>query len=347
MAHVIFRYNSMRLPNRTLERIKECFEGIPEQIAKGWAATLYGYKTWNHMVAEVEAFKGVPTPDDEDVSLGTWETRWDRQLNLLSELSGLDTFELVGVTNRISATSRDGVPRVSVEDQAQELFPRGLRPSHGGDELPNLLEEFAKMAGVPLGQLPQNSSRHPSTKERFKKEGPTMAATLFFTALERGNHGEALSILQSKPDFKDALSERGMTALTCAVEADARDVVKELLKLGVNPNMRDSEGFTSLVEASRQGNPWAVSQLLAAGADPNSRTDFGWSPMLCAMVGNPFCTDRPTPKPANVNTVVKMLLDAGADPNLSNIVGMTPAAIAAEVPGLEKELIARLTAGQR
>lgn len=300
---------------------------------------MYGYRTWPHMVAEIEAFKGIPTPDDEDVSVETWETRWERQLEVLVELSDFSPLELVPVVNRISATSREGKPRVSEDDQAKELFPRGLRP--GSFELSDMLEEFAKMAGLPSGVLPQNSARHPSISERLKKEGPTMAAVQFFTALETGSHGEALTIIQAKPDFKEAISERGMTALISAVAVDAREVVKELLRIGANPNMRDSDGFTALIEASRRGNSWAVGQLLAVGADPDCQSDFGWSALLSLMGGDPF-GHGPEPEAGSLNVVVTMLLDAGADPHLSNLAGMTPAGLADSIPGLDSEVVERL-----
>lgn len=330
----------MRLPNRTLERIKECFRGIPDKIAKSWTASIYGYKTWPHMVAEIESFKGVPTPDDEDVSVETWNSRWERQLAVLVELSEYSPMELVPVVNRISATSREGKPRLSEKEQAQELIPRGLQSEVAGG-LADLLDDFAKMAGLPVGGLPRHTSKHPSIAEKLKKEGPTMEAVQFFTAMERGNHGEALTIIQARPAFKDAISERGMTALTAAVEADAREVVKELLKAGANPNVQDSDGFTALIEGSRRGNPWAVSQLLAAGADPDCRTVFGWTPLLTVIVGDPL-GQRPALEKDNVNAVVKMLLDAGADPYLSNIAGMTPAELADQAPGLDPEVVKRL-----
>lgn len=84
----------------------------------------------------------------------------------------------------------------------------------------------------------------------------------------------------------------GATALHAAAQADAREIIAQLLTAGAAVNAQDVDGFTSLFFArSRE----AVHQLRRAGADPNIADDAGatadrWlkDPLLRAALREPL-----------------------------------------------------------
>src|SRR3990167_4055725 len=64
--------------------------------------------------------------------------------------------------------------------------------------------------------------------------------------------------------------------------------VRELLVTGVDPNIVDGYGLTSLYWASRKGYLEVVRELLAVGADPNIVDDYGYRPSYWATVNKHF-----------------------------------------------------------
>jgi ankyrin repeat protein len=53
--------------------------------------------------------------------------------------------------------------------------------------------------------------------------------------------------------------------------------VRELLRLGANPNQRDADGRTPLFSALLGGSVGLVGLLLESGADPDARDNEGWT----------------------------------------------------------------------
>ena len=53
------------------------------------------------------------------------------------------------------------------------------------------------------------------------------------------------------------------------------EIVDALLKAGADPNFKDSNGFSVLMYAARNGNTRAVKRLLRAGADASMKDDTG------------------------------------------------------------------------
>jgi hypothetical protein len=87
--------------------------------------------------------------------------------------------------------------------------------------------------------------------------------------------------------------------------------VKKLLEEGCNPNTRDSDGWTPLHWAAKEGYVNVARLLLERGADLNARDNNGATPLhVAALYGR-----------ANV---VKLLLEEGANPNVRDNFGATP-----------------------
>jgi uncharacterized protein len=91
----------------------------------------------------------------------------------------------------------------------------------------------------------------------------------------------------------------GSTPLMVAASHDDVAQVRQLLKTGANPNVRNRLDTTPLLEAAFHSNPEIIKALLDAGADPNAAGADGQTPLMLVARGT------------NV-AAAKMLLDKGA-----------------------------------
>jgi ankyrin repeat protein len=91
-----------------------------------------------------------------------------------------------------------------------------------------------------------------------------------------------------------------------------------MLNSGLDPNSRDSAGYTPLIAASRAGNVAMIRLLTSHGADPNlsDAAVNSWTPLLHAI-------HKAQPAAAAA------LLAAGANPNGTDSDGTTPLMMAA------------------
>jgi len=97
------------------------------------------------------------------------------------------------------------------------------------------------------------------------------------------------------------------------------ETIKELLNEGVDVNIKNIDGSTPLMYASRYSNSSSsldtVNFLLNHGADPNLQNDSG---VTSLMMSSRHVNDGDS----SLDTI-KMLLDNGADPNLGSKTGYT------------------------
>lgn len=136
----------------------------------------------------------------------------------------------------------------------------------------------------------------------------------------------------------------------CAVRKD-ETVIKKLLALGANPNIRDSEGWTALGRVTEDADDEVAALLLAGGADANAPCNAnGETPLFLAatsaVVGmyarqsiletlieggaDPDARDRKTGMTAlcaaigkgRASDVIETLLDAGANPHVIDHKGL-------------------------
>ena len=94
----------------------------------------------------------------------------------------------------------------------------------------------------------------------------------------------------------------GSTPLLLAASHDDAAQVRQLLKTGANPNVRNKLETTPLIEAAYHSNAEIIKALLDAGADPNAAGADGQTPLMLVARGT------------NVDAA-RMLLDKGANPN--------------------------------
>lgn len=102
--------------------------------------------------------------------------------------------------------------------------------------------------------------------DNFTRVGAVTAegTTALHVAARRGLDKVCRRILE-KSDFdkRDAVTKDGSTALHAAARAGKTGVLKALLSLGMDPNVKDASGATPLVQAIKYGGPEASLAILA------------------------------------------------------------------------------------
>ena len=118
----------------------------------------------------------------------------------------------------------------------------------------------------------------------------------------------AVGLVSASPVFAadavDARDASGSTPLLVAASNDDAAKVRQLLKAGANPNVRNKLDTTPLLEAAFHSNLEIIEALLDAGADPNVSGADGQTPLMLVARGT------------NV-VAAKMLLGKGANPRAS------------------------------
>jgi ankyrin repeat protein len=111
--------------------------------------------------------------------------------------------------------------------------------------------------------------------------------------------------------------------IRAALKGNTRRVI-ELLEAGANPNERDVDGRTALMEAAFGGHAGPSRALLKAGANPDARDSDGCSSLMEAASKGRL-------------EIVKLLVAAGADVNARNRDGRTALDLTARAhPGLAR-----------
>ena len=130
-----------------------------------------------------------------------------------------------------------------------------------------------------------------------------------------------ISELNNKTDLKGT-----MLSICSSQSPDVKsqiDIIKILIKHGVNINEKDKNGVSPLHRAVRFRKPEIVKFLIANGADVNCVDKRSASTPLHRAVVN---SGAPSTKGKNqeAKRIIEILLANGADPNLKNKKGNTP-----------------------
>ena len=109
--------------------------------------------------------------------------------------------------------------------------------------------------------------------------------------------------------------------VTAAAQQEAQ-IVRALLKEGIDVNAARADGATALLWAAHWDDGEVVDLLVRAGANVNAADDHGVTPLARA------CENAS-------ESMVKRLLEAGANPNAAQVNGLTPLMTAARTGNLE------------
>ncbi|HEX8707259.1 MAG TPA: ankyrin repeat domain-containing protein [Pyrinomonadaceae bacterium] len=137
------------------------------------------------------------------------------------------------------------------------------------------------------------------------------------TANANGDGGDINSAPEPGPDELAArakLAEKNIpyseAGFTRAVEEGDTSAVDLFLKAGMNPDVKDADGRTTLINAASRGSNNISQKLLSKGADVNARDSAGATALMESARGD----HRET---------TKVLLEKGADVNLTDNNGRT------------------------
>ena len=147
---------------------------------------------------------------------------------------------------------------------------------------------------------------------------PDAIAGQMMDALRRGDRAAFQKLIHDNPGNINKKGPAGSTPLMYATLYGDVDSVRQLIKLGADPNLQNEAGATPLMWAT--DNLEIVTELVNHGADVNAKSGDSRTPLLVA-------SSRYGAAP-----IVKFLLDHGANPSAHSpaLVGeMTPLAEAA------------------
>lgn len=250
------------------------------------------------------------------------DTQGSTQFSSVYAFSHFDSY-VSSEENLLSVGKRgDGDKVKKVPNKTTFIADQTLSDRRERMEYDQRMDEKDSLEGSP-------SPPSPTLPPSILKEMDTQGTTKFYSVYKLSNYDSYLG------------SDENL--LSAAKRGDGCKV-KELLKKGSDPNMKDEIGCTPIHNAVKKRH-WEVAELLIhRGADPDIRDNAGWTPlhyaakygptesvqMLLMHVADPNAKDKSDWTPLHIaareknHLLVKSLLDAGADMKAKNKFGKPP-----------------------
>ena len=167
----------------------------------------------------------------------------------------------------------------------------------------SIADSFSLLKEDQLVQLERMIRENPKVLEKAEA---TSGKTLLECALESGNAKAVELLLVSGANL-----EWVITGSEWIMPLENLQILRLLLKFGVDPDMLDSRGKAPIHRATEKGNAGAVAMLIEAGADVAVRDPAARTPLMLAIMTGHLA-------------LAETLLDAGADPNQWDKLGDFP-----------------------
>lgn len=168
---------------------------------------------------------------------------------------------------------------LGLQAQAQYLPPSINFPT-GASPRAHQLKSDARQENSKPTSTPQSLSPTSTSRPSQEAAGPSLNSVN--QAAASGNTNQLKIELEKHPGAIKRQDSEGYTPLHYASRDGQLDAIKELLSRGANPNTQGIRGETALYLAAGNGKVEAVRALLAGGADPNLATREKRTPLHAA-----------------------------------------------------------------
>jgi ankyrin repeat protein len=147
---------------------------------------------------------------------------------------------------------------------------------------------------------------------------PTATDLQLLEAVSNGDHRLVVQLLDKGASPNAVHGPELVTALHHAAVQGSRDVVRELLQRGADPDARTNRGRTPLHAAATMGQMDSAAALIRGGASVNAQDHIGFTPLHSAAA-------------VGYLSIMKLLLDNGCGINAAGTNGVTPLIVASRM----------------
>ncbi len=104
-----------------------------------------------------------------------------------------------------------------------------------------------------------------------------------FKAIEN-NHRDVIALYLKEGGNPNAVDRSGLTLIFTAIQYENLWACERLMEAKANPHTKMKDGLTTLIFASRRGNPQIVKFLIAHSVDVNAKWEYGRTALMEAVM---------------------------------------------------------------
>lgn len=188
-----------------------------------------------------------------------------------------------------------------IRDLAKNQGPGSLLilgSNEAPEAMPEIHAELERLGYQPapedeeIGDIDQRFVYQKVQDVEIPARDPKIEALIHSDALKKNPHVAMVLSANGLDPFRADGSSGGWTLLHSTAGDGVTDAVKELIKVGIDPNIKDDEGQTALHLAAEGGFTETAKELVNAGADPKIWDNEGKLPQDLARRANHFDTAK-------------------------------------------------------